>query len=193
MNNTAIARRGVAVFGFLGNKKKEFVMDVKKGVLRRFSVPVLSLCFLIVLPIGAANATSSIANRVSGFCSPNPTSPNVGSCSACHSSGSPSRNDLTAAGVQAQSGNDAFFCPASTPAPTPTPTPAPTPTPTPTPTPSGMTGMSGSSGMSGMGRSSRSGSFRSFRSFLRSGSFGGSRSRSGDDDDGDEREGGDDD
>jgi hypothetical protein len=140
--------------------KKEFVMDVKFRNMG-FQLGSAQWLFLAVclLPFGSANATSSIARSVSSACAPAATSPDVGSCSACHTSGSPSLNDLNAAGNQALS-NPTFFCPA--PAPTPAPVPTPTPTPAPTPAPgtgtgtgamgSGMTGMSGRrSGMSGMG------------------------------------------
>ncbi len=99
------------------------------------------MLLMLLLPLGSANATSSIANRVANSCAPAATMPDVGSCSACHTSGSPSLNDLNAAGMQAQAGNDAFFCPA-----TPPTTPPTTPPITP---PAGM-GMAGTS-MSGMG------------------------------------------
>lgn len=141
-------------------------MDVKPG---GFSFPLgtVQLLFLIIilLPFGNVNATSGIARQVSSFCAPAMTTPDVGSCSACHTTSNESRNDLNAAGMQSGNGNFAFFCPASTPTSTPTPTPAPTPD-TGTGTGgastgamgSGMTGMRGSRGnrgsRRGMGRNS---------------------------------------
>ncbi len=117
-------------------------MDMKSGGSRSHVVSAqLFLFVILLLTFVSANATSSIARRVANSCAPAATMPDVGSCTACHTSGSPSLNDLNAAGMQSQAGNDAFFCPAT----------APTPTPTPTPPPAGM-GMSGSgTGMSGMG------------------------------------------
>jgi hypothetical protein len=126
-------------------------MDVKSGGFRSRlgSAPFVFLVFFL-LPIGSANATGSIGRQAANFCSPAMTSPDVGSCQACHTSNNESKNDLNAAGRQARSGNFAFFCP--TPAPAPMPTPG-----TGTGTGSaggamgtGMTGMSGMSGMRGM-------------------------------------------
>lgn len=153
-------------------------MDVKSEGRRFCPEPVQFLLLaLFLLPFGSANSTSGIARQVSNSCAPAATSPDVGSCSACHSSGNPSMGDLNAAGMQSQSGNFAFFCPAST--PTPTPTPIPTPTPG-----NGSAVGGGGSGMSGM--SGRSGP-RGSRSGVRgSGSRFGRFSRSGRDDDGDD-------
>ena len=158
---------------------KERVMDVRSRDVRpRLGSVQFFILVVLLLPFGSANAIGSIGRSVSSFCAPATTSPDVGSCSACHTSGNPSLNDLNAAGMQSQSGNFAFFCPAPTPAPAPG-TGMGTGTGSGTGTGagamgSGMTGMSGRSGMSGMRGS-------------------GSRSRSGDDDDVDDDDGRDDD
>lgn len=95
-------------------------------------------------------ATSGIASAVAAACAPSPTVPDVGSCSACHSTtNNRGPNDLTAAGQWSLSPSTYMnFCPNSAPPPAPPPTPVPPPTTpppgmsptTPTPTP----GMGGS-------------------------------------------------
>jgi hypothetical protein len=97
-----------------------------------------AIFLIIVVPLEQAFATASIANAVSAFCAPEPTMPDVGSCSACHSStNNRGPNDLTAAGMWALSQTTYInYCPnANQPAPTPNPTPTPTP---PTAPPPGM-------------------------------------------------------
>lgn len=97
-------------------------------------------------------ATSAIARDVAAACAPNPTMPDVGSCSACHSTtNNRGPNDLTAAGQWSLSASTFnLFCPTTTPTPDPTPPPTPTPPTTPppgsptTPTPSPTPGMGGS-------------------------------------------------
>ena len=96
-------------------------------------------------------ATSGIAAQVAAACAPNPTMPDVGSCSACHSTtNNRGPNDLTAAGQwSTSSATFNLFCPTTTTPPTPTPTPTPPPaTPPPgsptTPPPSQTPGMGGS-------------------------------------------------
>lgn len=94
-------------------------------------------------------ATSGIAAQVAAACAPNPTMPDVGSCSACHSTtNNRGPNDLTAAGQwSTSSATFNLFCPTTTTPPTPTPTPPPA-TPPPgsptTPPPSQTPGMGGS-------------------------------------------------
>lgn len=119
----------------------------------------LRLCFQIAV-IGAvflfiptqSFATSQIAAQVAAACAPNPTVPDVGSCSACHSTtNNRGPNDLTAAGQWSLSpATFNMFCPTATTPPTtpPTPTPPPVTTPPPgsptTPPPSPTPGMGGS-------------------------------------------------
>ncbi|MEJ2178932.1 MAG: hypothetical protein P8Y28_00500 [Gammaproteobacteria bacterium] len=93
-------------------------------------------------------ATSGIASRVAAACAPDPTMPDVGSCSACHSTtNNRGPNDLTAAGQWSLSpATYNLFCQTST-----TPPPDTTPPPvTPTPPP----GMSPTTPTPGMGRGS---------------------------------------
>lgn len=87
---------------------------------------------ILLLPVNAAFATSGIANAVMGFCAPEPTVPDVGSCSACHmTTNNRGPDDLNAAGMAALSGNNAFFCPNANQTPPPTSTPPVNPTPPP--------------------------------------------------------------
>lgn len=111
------------------------VIKVLSGTYRRTAVLAIVAVGLLISS-SASFANSAIANAVATFCAPAMTVPNVGSCSACHSTTTNrSVNDLTAAGQEALAGNYAYFCPAAAPTPTPAPTPAPAPAPTPTPTP----------------------------------------------------------
>lgn len=117
--------------------------------IRLIQIFVLGFIFLFIPT--QSFATSGIARNVAAACAPNPTMPDVGSCSACHSTtNNRGPNDLTAAGQWSTSASTFnLFCPATTTPPNPTPTP-PTPTPTPppgspaTPTPSPTPGMGGS-------------------------------------------------
>ena len=123
---------------------------LKLSKLRLF---LILIPILVLLPVSASFATGSIAGRVAASCGATPTVPNVSSCSACHTSGNPSVNDLNAAGMESRNGNFAFFCPtATTPPPTTNPPPTTPPT-TPTPPTSGM-GMGTSGGGSSMGMGS---------------------------------------
>lgn len=109
--------------------------------LNNFILLCLTGLVMLVLPAQSALATSAIANTVMAFCAPEPTMPDVGSCSACHSTtNNRGPNDLTAAGMQSLAGNYSFFCPnaAATPAPTPTPTTPPPGSPGSTPGTGGM-------------------------------------------------------
>lgn len=116
----------------------------------RFNIRIFIFVFstgllFFFMPVYSAFATSAIANTVMSFCAPEPTMPDVGSCSACHSTtNNRGPNDLTAAGVQSLAGNYAFFCPNAAPAPAPTPT-------TPTTPPPGSPGASPGTGGMGMG------------------------------------------
>ncbi|WP_455200192.1 hypothetical protein [Kaarinaea lacus] len=97
----------------------------------RFKLFVVVTSFLLI-PVDSAFATSGIANTVMGFCAPQPTVPDVGSCSSCHTTtNNRGPNDLNAAGMAALSGNYAFFCPNANQTPPPTTTPPATPTPPP--------------------------------------------------------------
>ena len=111
---------------------------------------VFILGFLFLFLPSQSFATSSIAAQVAAACAPDPTMPDVGSCSACHSTtNNRGPNDLTTAGTWSLSASTFnLFCPtATTPPGTPTPTPPPA-TPPPgspaTPTPSPTPGMGGS-------------------------------------------------
>lgn len=85
---------------------------------------------IILIPVNTALATSGIANTVMGFCAPEPTMPDVGSCSSCHTStNNRGPNDLNTAGMASLSGNYAFFCPNANQTPPPATTPPPTPPP----------------------------------------------------------------
>lgn len=109
--------------------------------LNNFFLLCLTGLVVLLMPVQSAFATSAIANTVMAFCAPEPTMPDVGSCSACHSTtNNRGPNDLTAAGMQSLAGNYAFFCPnaAATPAPTPTPTTPPPGSPGSTPGTGGM-------------------------------------------------------
>jgi hypothetical protein len=121
----------------------------KSGTARWKLVALLAVTTFFILPTQSF-ANSSIANAVASACAPNPTVPDVGSCSACHSTtNNRGPNDLTAAGQWALSSSTyTNFCPTSTPTPPPAPAPAPTPTPTPPP------GMSPSPTTPGMGMGS---------------------------------------
>ncbi|WP_455205669.1 hypothetical protein [Kaarinaea lacus] len=158
----------------------------------------LSLCAIIsCFFVQNAMANSRIASAVMSFCAPNPTVPDVSSCSACHSTtNNRGPNDLTPAGRWSltTTGYSNFCPPSNTPPPTQTPNPGTNPAPNPAPPP----GMSPSPtpGM-GMGRGGRiddddddddndyedddddGGSARSFRSRSRS-SFGSASRRRGD-------------
>lgn len=114
-------------------------------------IQVFIFGFLFLLIPSQSFATSAIAAQVAAACAPNPTMPDVGSCSACHSTtNNRGPNDLTAAGQWSLSASTFnLFCPTATTPPTPTPTPTPPPaTPPPgspaTPTPSPTPGMGGS-------------------------------------------------
>ena len=110
---------------------------------------ILVISIFLFLPTQSF-ATSGIASQVAAACAPNPTVPDVGSCSACHSTtNNRGPNDLTAAGQWSLSSATYMqFCPASTtPVPPPT-TPPPTTEPTPPP------GMSPAPPTPGMGRGS---------------------------------------
>lgn len=106
----------------------------QSGKARWKIVTLIAVTTLFILPT-LSFANSSIANAVASACAPNPTVPDVGSCSSCHSTtNNRGRNDLTAAGQWALSSSTYMnFCPTSTPTPPPAPTPTPTPTPTPPP------------------------------------------------------------
>lgn len=137
----------------------------------------------LVLPFSSANATGSIGRQVASFCSPAMTSPDVGSCQACHMTTNESKDDLNAAGRQSL-GNPGFFCPASG-GGTGTGTGGST---------GAMSGAGGGSGMSGtsgrrsgMGRGTGSRRSHSHDDHRRS------RGRDDDDDDDDDRRGGRDD
>jgi len=119
-----------------------------------FLISILGLVFLLV-PVQSF-ASSAIAAQVAAACAPEPTVPDVGSCSACHSTtNNRGPNDLTTAGTWALSTATYMnFCPtATTPPPTtppPTPTPPPTSPPpgspaTPSPSPTPSMGGSGAS------------------------------------------------
>ncbi|WP_455366734.1 hypothetical protein [Kaarinaea lacus] len=125
-----------------GDKTCYSTLQVKLSVIILFSI-------FILLPTQSF-ATSAIAAAVAAACAPNPTVPDVGSCSACHSTtNNRGPNDLTAAGQWSLSPSTYMnFCPTTAPPPAPPPTPVPPPTTpppgmsptTPTPTP----GMGGS-------------------------------------------------
>jgi len=109
---------------------------------------ILIISIFLLLPTQSF-ATSGIASQVAAACAPNPTVPDVGSCSACHSTtNNRGPNDLTAAGQWSLSSATYMqFCPTST-------TPAPTPTPPPTTQPTPPPGMSPAPSTPGMGRGS---------------------------------------
>ncbi len=112
----------------------------------------LSFTVLVILfPVHQAAANPTIANAVLTACAPNPTVPDVNSCSACHSTtNNRGPNDLTPAGQWSlSSATYSNFCPSTT-TPTPNPTPTPTPTPTPPPPTTGM-GMSSQPPSTGIG------------------------------------------
>ncbi|WP_455212112.1 hypothetical protein [Kaarinaea lacus] len=123
---------------------------LKNARIRVFYVTVILL--FLLFPIQQAAATSAIANAVLAACAPNPTVPDVNSCSACHSTtNNRGPNDLTTAGQWSLSTSTYMnFCPTTTPPPTPTPTPTPPPSPTPPPPTSGM-GMSSQPPTPGIG------------------------------------------
>ena len=138
----------------------------------KLSITLLISIFLF-LPTQSF-ATSGIASAVAAACAPNPTVPDVGSCSACHSTtNNRGPNDLTAAGQWSLSPATYMqFCPTTTTPPDPTPTPPVTPTPPPSMSPAPPT--------PGMGRGS-------------GGSMDDDDDDEGDDDDDDEMEDDDDD
>lgn len=115
-----------------------------------FLISIVGFLFLFIP--AQSFASSSIAAAVAAACAPEPTVPDVGSCSSCHSTtNNRGPNDLTTAGTWALSTSTYMnFCPAATtPPPTPTPTPTPPPTSPPpgspaTPTPSPTPAMGGS-------------------------------------------------
>jgi hypothetical protein len=111
---------------------KNRVSGAIKLVSSRLIFPSFAILF-VLLPLHQASATSGIANDVLAACAPNPTVPDVNSCSACHSTtNNRGPNDLTTAGQWALSTATFMnFCPNATPPPAPTPTPSPTPSPTP--------------------------------------------------------------
>ena len=106
---------------------------------------VIFVSIFLLIP-AQSFATSGIAAAVANACAPEPTVPDVGSCSACHSTtNNRGPNDLTAAGQWSTSPSTYnLFCPAATTPPpdttppptTPPPTTPPPGSPTPTPTPS---------------------------------------------------------
>lgn len=108
---------------------------------------ILVFSIFLVLPVQSF-ATSGIASAVAAACAPNPTVPDVGSCSACHSTtNNRGPNDLTAAGQWSLSPATYMqFCPTTNTPPTPTPPPTTEPTPPP--------GMSPATPTPGMGRGS---------------------------------------
>lgn len=129
-----------------------FKSHINNGGMARWKlVALLAVTTLFILPTQSF-ANSSIAAAVAAACAPNPTVPDVGSCSACHSTtNNRGPNDLTAAGQWALSSSTYMnFCPTSTPTPPPAPAPTPTPTPTPPPgmSPSPTPGMGMGSGAS---------------------------------------------
>lgn len=108
------------------------------------SSSVLAVLFLVLFPFQTSFASSAIAAQVAAFCAPEPTVPDVGSCSSCHSTtNNRGPNDLTTAGMWALSTATFMnFCPNATPTPPP-PAPAPPTAPPPgspgaTPPPTGM-------------------------------------------------------
>lgn len=113
----------------------------KKGMPHGARVWLFTSAFtflaLLIVPVTPVLATSGIANQVAAFCAPEPTVPDVGSCSACHATtNNRGPNDLTAAGMWSLStATFSNFCPAAT-TPPPVPNP-PTPDPTPPSTPPG--------------------------------------------------------
>ncbi|MCI0507271.1 MAG: hypothetical protein L0Z73_14340 [Gammaproteobacteria bacterium] len=119
------------------------------GMKVKLSV-VLVIAIFLLLPTQSF-ANSGIASDVAAACSPNPTMPDVGSCSACHSTtNNRGPNDLTAAGQWALSPTTFInFCPNSAPPPSPPPSPAPPPTPAPPPGMSPAPPTPGSMGGSG--------------------------------------------
>ncbi|MGD8639053.1 MAG: hypothetical protein PVG89_00405 [Gammaproteobacteria bacterium] len=112
--------------------------------------PALFIVFFLFIFPSQSFATSGIAQNVAAACAPEPTVPDVGSCSACHSTtNNRGPNDLTAAGMWALSPSTFMnFCPTATPTPPPTPVPPPTPTPPPGMSPSPTPGMGMGSGAS---------------------------------------------
>jgi hypothetical protein len=120
------------------------------GVRVKLSIIILISIFLL-LPTQSF-ATSGIASAVAAACAPNPTMPDVGSCSACHSTtNNRGPNDLTPAGQWSLSPSTYMnFCPNAAPPPAPPPSPVPPPT---TPPP-GMSPTTPSPGM-GMGSGAR--------------------------------------
>ena len=115
-----------------------------------FQLAVFTVVFLVVP--SQSFATSQIAAAVAAACAPNPTMPDVGSCSACHSTtNNRGPNDLTAAGQWSLSpATYNLFCPTAT---TPPPAPPPTPTPPPATPPPGSPTTPGPSPTPGMGGS----------------------------------------
>lgn len=118
-----------------------------RAIRIKLSITLLISIFLF-LPTQSF-ATSGIASAVAAACAPNPTVPDVGSCSACHSTtNNRGPNDLTAAGMWSLSpATYSNFCPNAAPPPAPPPAPVPPPT---TPPP----GMSPAPPTPGMGMGS---------------------------------------
>lgn len=139
--NGRFSRRECSIF-----TEQPFIKQPRRIVL------LSAVVIATLLPIHQASANPSIANAVLAACAPNPTVPDVSSCSACHSTtNNRGPNDLTAAGQWAlSSATYTNFCPNTTPAPDPNPTPTPDPNPTPPTTGMGMGSQPPSSGM-GMG------------------------------------------
>ncbi|WP_455223473.1 hypothetical protein [Kaarinaea lacus] len=126
---------------------------------RNLLIVQVNLSFLFIFTVlfllpAQSFASSAIASAVAAACAPNPTVPDVGSCSACHSTtNNRGPNDLTAAGQWALSSATYMnFCPTTAPPPAPPPTPVPPPTTPPpgmsptTPTPTPGMGGSGAGG-----------------------------------------------
>ncbi len=128
------------------DKTLPFTLQVKLPIVIVFAI-------FLLLPTQSF-ATSAIAAAVAAACAPNPTVPDVGSCSACHSTtNNRGPNDLTAAGQWSLSPSTYMnFCPTAAPPPTPTPSPPPPPA-TPAPPP----GMSPAPPTPGMGSGGRGG------------------------------------
>ena len=109
---------------------REFVIAILYKSIS-FKLLILSISLLFI-PVNSALATSAIANAVMAACAPEPTVPDVGSCSACHTTtNNRGPDDLNAAGMAALAGNNAFFCPNANQTPPPTSTPPVDPTPPP--------------------------------------------------------------
>ena len=133
-----------------GSMYSTFRSSTRRSSAWLLQILILALVFLLIP--AQSFATSGIAAQVAAACAPMPTVPDVGSCSACHSTtNNRGPNDLTAAGQWSLSSSTFnLFCPTATTPPTPTPPPATPPPATPppgspaTPEPSPTPGMGGS-------------------------------------------------